>query len=213
MNTNTIFYAGDHVSKLQSFSYSFSPLTIWASAGRYCSIAANVRIMGPKHGIQFVTSSEIVYREDGFFADTFKSFGVGEWDFLPLPQRYDVQIGHDVWIGQDVLLRGGITIGHGSVIAAGAVVVKDVEPYEIVGGVPAKRLRMRFDDHIVKELMASQWWLYAIPQYPHAPWGNPESLPAWLRTGVERKEVETFDSDLGSLREVIARVDGDGGAS
>jgi virginiamycin A acetyltransferase len=68
------------------------------------------------------------------------------------------RIGHDVWIGQHAMLARGITIGHGAVIAAGAVVTKDVPPYAVVAGVPARIVRIRFADDVVQRLLASCWW-------------------------------------------------------
>ncbi|MGN1275552.1 MAG: CatB-related O-acetyltransferase, partial [Floccifex sp.] len=67
-------------------------------------------------------------------------------------------IGNDVWIGNNVTILAGVSVGDGAVLAAGAVVTKDVPPYAIVGGVPAKILRFRFDDGTIKELQKLEWW-------------------------------------------------------
>ncbi len=67
-------------------------------------------------------------------------------------------MGNDVWVGSHVLMKGGITIGDGAVIAAGAVVVRDVPPYAIVGGVPAKIIKYRFSQDIIEKLMELKWW-------------------------------------------------------
>ena len=67
-------------------------------------------------------------------------------------------IGNDVWVGKNAIILGGVTIGDGAIIAAGAVVSKDVPPYTIVGGVPAKVIKNRFSDTIIKELLELQWW-------------------------------------------------------
>jgi acetyltransferase-like isoleucine patch superfamily enzyme len=69
-----------------------------------------------------------------------------------------VEIGSDVWIGARALIMGGISIGHGAIIGAGAVVTKDVPPYAIVGGVPAKLIRYRFDPNLIEQLLLSAWW-------------------------------------------------------
>jgi len=68
------------------------------------------------------------------------------------------QIGNDVWIGARAIVLDGISIGDGAVIAAGAVVTKDVPPYAIVGGVPAKLIRYRFEDDVIQELLKWKWW-------------------------------------------------------
>ena len=76
----------------------------------------------------------------------------------PVQQNYGlVTIGNDVWIGADVGIKAGITIGDGAVIASGAMVTKDVKPYSIVGGNPAKEIRMRFDQGLVERLLDLKW--------------------------------------------------------
>lgn len=70
----------------------------------------------------------------------------------------DTFIGNDVWIGDDSLVLGGVVIGDGAIIAARSVVTKNVEPYSIVGGVPAKLIRFRFDKEIRSHLQKSEWW-------------------------------------------------------
>jgi acetyltransferase-like isoleucine patch superfamily enzyme len=70
-------------------------------------------------------------------------------------------IGHDVWIGEGVIVIDGIKIGTGAIVAAGAVVVKDVEPYSVVGGVPAKHIKYRFDSETITILQNSEWWNFS----------------------------------------------------
>ncbi|MBD3943930.1 CatB-related O-acetyltransferase [Microbacterium sp. NEAU-LLC] len=81
---------------------------------------------------------------------------------VPFAREYGRgKIGNDVWIGGYCVIKSGITIGDGAVIASGAVVVKDVPPYTIVGGNPAKPIRLRFDQEIVDRFIALQWWSYS----------------------------------------------------
>lgn len=75
-----------------------------------------------------------------------------------LKEHNEVKIGNDVWIGTRAMILDGITIGDGAVIGAGAVVTKNVPPYAIVGGVPAKIIKYRFSQDKINELLASQWW-------------------------------------------------------
>lgn len=79
-------------------------------------------------------------------------------EFTYLQDQYSFEIGNDVWIGHNALLMEGVTIGDGAIVAAGAVVTKDVPPYAIVGGVPAKVIRYRFDEEQIQFLLELQWW-------------------------------------------------------
>ncbi|MAS52602.1 MAG: acetyltransferase [Flavobacteriales bacterium] len=67
-------------------------------------------------------------------------------------------MGNDVWVGQNSLIKQGVTIGHGSIIGMGSVVTKDIEPYTIVGGVPAKKIKLRFSEDTISQLLKSKWW-------------------------------------------------------
>jgi len=149
------------ISTLGSFSYitaSNNP-SLRLKIGRYCSIGRDVDVLAGRHPIDTVTSSPFFYKPDSFFpqgADAgLRHRGPNKW----LPPTYgSVKIGHDVWIGAKSTLKGGITIGNGAVIAGGSVVVKDVEPYAIVGGNPAKVIRYRFDEKLIARLQKLKWW-------------------------------------------------------
>lgn len=118
-----------------------------ADIGRYCSISWDVTIGAPTHPFTTITNSALTYR---------KEYGVVDFD-ANLPQKR-TKIGHDVWIGCDVTLIAGVSVGDGAVIGAGAVVTKDIPPYEIWAGVPAKRIGARFSDEIIAVLEEIQWW-------------------------------------------------------
>jgi acetyltransferase-like isoleucine patch superfamily enzyme len=126
------------------------------SIGRYGSIADKVEIMlGGNHHTDLISTYPFGALPDLWpeaRSHSYKDSSNG-----------DVMIGHDVWIGTGAIILSGITIGHGAVIAARAVITKDVPPYAIVGGNPAKIIRYRFDDMTISRLLASQWW-----DLPHA---------------------------------------------
>ena len=85
--------------------------------------------------------------------DLEKSDVATAWD-----NKGDIVIGNDVWIGYEAVIMAGVHIGNGAIIAARAVVTKDVPPYTIVGGVPARPIRKRFDEEVIQELETLQWW-------------------------------------------------------
>jgi virginiamycin A acetyltransferase len=148
-----------------AFSYAETSAYLGGvSIGRYTSIASDVEFFGERHPSEWVTQSMITY-DFGYpgIRMAHEDFGGGLPRPASFPNRHGgpVTIGHDVWIGRHVQIARGITIGHGAVIAAGAVVTKDVPPYTIVGGVPARQIRLRFPDDLVAALLASKWWTFA----------------------------------------------------
>lgn len=128
-----------------------------AEIGRYCSIASNVKVVTATHPTKgFVSTSPMFFstlRQTGkTYCDTIK-FN----EFLLVNGR-SVIVGNDVWIGDNVIIKGGITIGHGAIVAMDACVTKDIPPYAIVGGVPAKIIRYRFSEEEISRLLALEWW-------------------------------------------------------
>ena len=125
-----------------------------AEIGKYCSIADHCRIGMSSHSLQYLSTSSIftqtinALQEKWTEKDVFEQKSVDERVFL----------GNDVWVGTHALINGGIHIGDGACIAAGAVVVKDVPPYAIVGGVPAKLIRYRFSQEVIEKLEEIRWW-------------------------------------------------------
>lgn len=177
---------------LGSYSYCMSAeLDSSIQFGRYCSIAKNVRVMGVSHPTDWVTSHVFPYR---FYAQQFaqNEFGV-HYDLHPYSFKGGkVTVGNDVWIGQDVLLARGITIGDGAIVAAGAVVVRDVEPYSIVGGVPAKPIRFRFAEDVIREFKSVGWWKYNFPDLASLDVTNPRDFLAKLSNRVSAGEISEF---------------------
>lgn len=115
------------------------------------------------HGVQIITS-RANHQMDGFSTYPFCSFGE-PWasSYQPnWPNKGDMIIGHDVWIGHEALIMPAVTIGNGAIIASRSIVTKDVAPYTIVGGNPAKLIRQRFSDEIIESLENIKWWDWPI---------------------------------------------------
>jgi acetyltransferase-like isoleucine patch superfamily enzyme len=127
-------------------------MVINADIGKFCSIASGVSISLGKHPVSYVSSHPAFYSATQPLAKTFSN----EDRFEPFDKR--TRVGNDVWIGQNAMVMDGVTIGTGAVVAAGAVVTRDVPAYAIVGGVPARLIRYRFDEIVRNLLLESQWW-------------------------------------------------------
>lgn len=125
-----------------------------AEIGNYCSIADHCRIGMSGHSLDYLSTSPIFSQHVNALQDRW----VKEDVFEQKSDEERAYIGNDVWIGSHVLINGGVHVGDGAVIGAGAVVVKDVPPYAIVGGVPAKIIRYRFSPEIIERLVKVQWW-------------------------------------------------------
>jgi phosphonate metabolism protein (transferase hexapeptide repeat family) len=126
---------------------------IYTTVGKFCSIAAFVRLNPGNHPIERPTSHHLTYRPVMYgFANE------DEAEFFAWRRSHFVLVGHDVWIGHGAVVLPGVTVGNGAVIGTGAVVTKDVEPYTIVVGTPAKAIRQRFSDDVIERLESLQWW-------------------------------------------------------
>ena len=126
---------------------------IYAKIGKFSAIAATASINALEHPIERVSQHKITYRPNEYFlAKKIDS------RFRETRMAHGVEIGNDVWIGYGAVIMAGVKIGDGAVIGAAAVVTKDVEPYAIVAGVPAKFLRWRFEPSISRRIIALSWW-------------------------------------------------------
>lgn len=155
-----------HSLALGAFSYAVSGFYFGARIGRYVSIGENVQIGRHAHPLDWASSSPIFYTpsHDLFDADLDLLQGLQPGQFRragpPVVEQL-TKIGNDVWIGHEAFILPGVSIGDGAVVAARAVVTKDVPPYAVVAGVPARIIRLRLPEAAIERIQAVQWWDYA----------------------------------------------------
>ena len=172
---------GPRLSSIGAFSYtkSYFPPQI-VSIGRYCAIADGCSLMQGDHPQERLSMCGFDYSRSAPYFAFEADRGIVLPKKGPAPTKDHVTIGNDVWIGQEVLIKRGVTIGHGAVIAARAMVNKDVPPYAVVGGLPARFLKWRFPEPLIERLLASEWWRYSYDQFAGMNTHDPlEFLPAF----------------------------------
>ena len=124
-----------------------------AEIGKFANVASHVRFNATNHPTERATLHHFTYRANDYWPDA-------EPDHAFFERRFEarVRVGHDTWIGHGATVLPGVTIGNGAVVGAGAVVSRDVEPYTIVGGVPARPIKRRFEQGLAARVEALAWW-------------------------------------------------------
>lgn len=160
--------------ELSDYSYIVNDSDVaYAKFGKFCSVAAMTRINPGNHPMERASQAHFTYRASAYFHGE-----VDEDSFFAWRRSHRVTIGHDVWIGHGAIVLPGRNVGDGAVIAAGAVVTKDVRPYAIVAGNPARVIRQRFPDEIAARLRHLAWWDWSHERLHGA-------LPDFRRLSVE----------------------------
>ncbi len=168
--------ARSHVieSVMDDYSYVVQDAQIvYTTIGKFCSIASHTRINPGNHPMERITQAHFTYRSSEYFEGE-----ADDAEFFDWRRDHAVSIGHDVWIGHGAIILAGRSIGTGAVVAGGAVVTKDVEPYTIVAGNPARVIRRRFPEAIAERIAALAWW-----DWEHAKLR--ETLPDFRTLGIE----------------------------
>ncbi|NIZ11207.1 DapH/DapD/GlmU-related protein [Pseudooceanicola sp. HF7] len=124
-----------------------------ATVGKFANIASFVRIGATDHPLETAACHHFLYRSSDYWEDA-----QDDAAFFARRRARRARIGHDTWIGHNAMIKPGVTVGDGAVVAAGAIVTRDVAPYTIVAGTPAKVLRLRQPADVARRLIALAWW-------------------------------------------------------
>lgn len=180
--------------KLGAYSYVNGASRFYSTEiGRFCGIGMHVLVGGPEHSLDRLSIHPFSYsRRNSFPNDSsyqeLKTRSPASQEILP------TRIGNDVWIGAHAYIRRGVKVGDGAVVGAHAIVTKDVPPYAVVVGSPARILRFRFSLEIIERLLALQWWQYFPERKIVGDWDKPieqvvEAFEAAASNGTLRKLV------------------------
>lgn len=181
-----------------AFSYSHSALPPRTRVGRYGSIAGGVEFIESEHPTGWVSTSPLSYSPYGMEGvRTYLAEDRGQASYKLLDasefQGGPVILGHDVWVGQGAMFSGGVTVGDGAIVAARALVTKDVPPYAIVGGAPAKLIRMRFPDPLIERLQRLAWWRFGPEVLQPLDMRDPEGFADRLEELIARGGAEPLE--------------------
>lgn len=152
-----------------AFTYANRGLSAFATRfGRYCSVGESVIVGAPEHPVDWLSSHPFAFTRPahlGIFYASPEFAAIAPTAEDPRPgfeAPGQTRIGHDVWIGAGARIRRGVTVGDGAIVGMGAVVTKDVPPYAIVAGNPARLIRYRFAEPVIERLQRLAWWRYDL---------------------------------------------------
>jgi acetyltransferase-like isoleucine patch superfamily enzyme len=176
---------GPNVSVGRYFGANVDSTIAGAQIGSFCTFGARVSVNPFNHPMQWLSIHEFQYDPGGYN-------WLPEYAELKRPvvepfKQYPVIIGNDVWLGNNVVVLEGVTIGDGACIGANAVVTKDIPPYAVAAGIPARVLRYRFTEETIERLLAVKWWDMELSELSGLPFNDVISCLSYLENIKERK--------------------------
>ncbi|MFG6080413.1 CatB-related O-acetyltransferase [Paracoccus litorisediminis] len=175
------------------------------SIGRYCSIGPGVTLGEGEHPTNWLGTTPTQYTLNAFSwyepqMERVKSRRIKRTPDNSDDAKGDIEIGNDVWIGGGSTVRRGIRIGDGAIIAGNAFVTRDVLPYEIVGGLPARHLRFRFSDEVIARLLELQWWRFDINDLAGVPFNDIEAAIVEIERRERMGEIKPREAEFRSVK-------------
>ena len=186
---NSYLVALDSRLPLSFGAYSYSHSGIFhavTKVGRYCSIAYGVFFGHHEHPTNWLTTSSIATDNvPAIFADA-------KVDVKPFRAFKPIEIGNDVWIGTHSYIRSGVTIGDGAIVGAHAIVTRDVPPYAVVVGNPARVVKYRFPEELINDLLEFRWWRFNFADFPKLDVTNTECALRQLKKMAEDGDISPY---------------------
>jgi virginiamycin A acetyltransferase len=201
-------YAGLWFAQMGAFSYCKSNMYGFVTIGRYCAIADRVQIMPAAHTTDRLSTCGFDVTRAAPYGQFATDQGITFPVVLPPPDYNggSVEIGDDVWIATDVKIARKIKIGTGAIIAAGSVVTRDVEPYTMVAGNPARPKKRRFSDALCERLLASEWWRYAFTDFRTMSTREPDRFLGELEERIAAGTMEPYAPAKIALHDEFQRI-------
>ena len=194
-NKESTYQRNRRLYKLGEYSYAgncFIVKSPQTKIGKFCSISHQVFLGTSQHPTSCLTTHGFILWRQCPTIDNLITLPeeniVNFWDKVCPP----ITIGNDVWIGLRSIIMDGVSIGDGAIIAAGAIVTKDVPPYAIVGGIPARVIRYRFDDATIEKLLRLKWWDYPKEYIEQLPFADISKCIELLETWAKRDEPHSL---------------------
>jgi acetyltransferase-like isoleucine patch superfamily enzyme len=160
---------------LGMFSYTRSEVPSDLRIGRYCSLAVNIAWMGENHPSRWASTSPTFYETGSAALRAYRAHSGVDYalETFQAPKG-SIEIGSDVWIGDQAMIAPGVKIGHGAVIGARTVVLKDVPPFAVMVGAPARLARYRFSEDLIPRFLEVAWWRFSPDFVSRAPISDPQ---------------------------------------
>lgn len=198
----------DRPAHFGAFSYSISAITHSVTRiGRYSSISWDVLFGAAEHPMDFLSTSPFIYEPHiPPFDVLWREAGLPTTpaaDFTKEQQERDIRIGHDVWIGARASIKAGVSLGDGCVVGTGAVVTRDVPPYAVVAGVPARVVRLRFEEAVVERLLEHRWWRFDPVTLSRFPLTDPERSIDLLQEAEASGAITPWEPERRPLLTVV----------